>query len=172
MKRAGFLVVVTSLIVGMAFAQTTPLVQLQNWHGTLVDANCAAGAGSSSPASSDSAAAQPSKDQSGTDSTAKEGASANAGQARDQSPGTKGHRSRASAGQTQSCPVTSSTTAFALMLDDGRVMKFDFVGNARAAEELKTKPKWTKEMGEGKPIHAKISGTTAPNDTITVSDIH
>lgn len=84
----------------------------------------------------------------------------------------KGSRSRSKNMQTMSCPVTSSTTAFALMLDDGRSLKFDAVGNNRAAEELKNKQKWTKDMNEGKPIHARVSGTMSPDGKVTVTDIH
>ena len=70
----------------------------------------------------------------------------------------RGSRSRSKNTQTMSCPVTSSTTAFALMLEDGRSLKFDSVGNSRAADELKNKQKWTKDMNEGKPIHALLGG--------------
>ncbi len=70
-----------------------------------------------------------------------------------------------------SCPVSSSTAMFALRLDDGKVLKFDSVGNIRAASELKTRQKWTKDLAENKPVHAKVDGLQN-GDTITVTDIH
>jgi len=60
---------------------------------------------------------------------------------------------------------------FALRLDDGKVLKFDSVGNIRAASELKTRQKWTKDLAENKPVHAKVDGLQN-GDTITVTDIH
>ncbi len=71
----------------------------------------------------------------------------------------------------QTCPVSTNTGTFGLKLDDGTFLKFDPVGNTRAASELNAKQKWTKELGENKPIHAKVNGI--PNgDTIIVTDIH
>ena len=78
----------------------------------------------------------------------------------------KGHKNRAA----ESCPVASSTSTFALRTDSGQVMKFDAIGNARAAETLKTKPGWTKDLSGGKPIRAKVSGMLN-GDTITVTSI-
>lgn len=69
-----------------------------------------------------------------------------------------------------SCPVTNSTTAVAL-LSGGQVLKFDAVGNLRATEELKNNKKWSREVSEGKPIHASIGGNLA-GDTVTVTSIH
>jgi len=71
----------------------------------------------------------------------------------------------------QSCPVSANTTTFGLKLDDGTLLKFDSVGNTRAASELKTKQKWTKDLAENKPVHAKVNGLQN-GDTITVTDIH
>jgi hypothetical protein len=82
----------------------------------------------------------------------------------------KGRRNR-DAAQTQSCPVSSSTTMFALKTQDGQVLRFDAVGNARAAAELKNKPKWSKDLAEGKPIRATVDGMMS-GDTVTVTDVH
>jgi len=70
-----------------------------------------------------------------------------------------------------SCTVSSSTTMFALQTGAGQVLKFDAVGNMRVAEELKNKKKWSKDMSDGKPIHAGVSGNLT-GDTITVTSIH
>ena len=82
----------------------------------------------------------------------------------------KGRRNRG-ASEIQSCPVSSSTTMFALKTQDGQVLRFDSVGNTRAAAELKNKPKWTKDLAEGKPIHATVDGMLS-GDTVTVTDVH
>jgi hypothetical protein len=158
MKRAVLGLTVIAFVSGLVSAQTGQ-VAIQTLKGTLADANCA---GSGSTAASTQATEQ---DQKAPDQTANAAQSA----ARDQ-PAKKGHRDR-SAGQTQSCPVTSSTAAFALMTADGRTLKFDSVGNMRVAEELKTKQKWVKDMNEGKPVRATISGTMN-GDMITVTSVH
>jgi hypothetical protein len=137
------------LACGVVAAQTstpkpssTAPVAIQHWSGTLMDANCAGG------------------EQSTSESGAKtESAGVDKGRPE------KGHKKNPEA---QSCTVSSSTTAFALKAKSGQVIKFDVVGNARAAEDLKSK--WTKELSAGKPIHAKVSGTLN-GDTVTVTAI-
>jgi endonuclease YncB( thermonuclease family) len=68
------------------------------------------------------------------------------------------------------CPVSANTNAFALKMKDGRVLKFDDVGNSRASEALKTKTKWTTAASNNKPVKAKVSGMVT-GDTITVMSI-
>ena len=130
-------------------------VAVQSWHGVLVDGNCTGGSGTS--ASSTGSADSQSKE-----STADQKTSVDTGRPH------RGHKNRSA--ETQSCPVSSSTGVFALKTDSGQVMKFDMVGNSRAAEILKTKPAWTKHLSENKPIKAKVSGILN-GDTITVTDI-
>ena len=120
---------------------------IQSWRGTLVDANCADSAGGSQ-------ASNPSN-------TGNNGAV-------DSGRPEKGHKK--SHAETQSCPVSSSTTAFALKTKEGQVMKFDAVGNARAAEELKTKGSWSKDVAAGKPIHTTVSGILK-GDSVVVTSI-
>jgi len=122
---------------------------VQSWTGVLVDANCAVGGGANSQATT------------GSDAQ-------NKNEAVDSGRPEKGHKKKH--GEMQSCPVSSSTSAFALKTKDGQVMKFDAVGNARAAEELKTKGSWSKDIAGGKPIHAKVSGTLN-GDSIIVTSI-
>jgi hypothetical protein len=124
-------------------------VAIQDWHGTLVDASCASGLSSSAPAANES-------------STKSGSASVDSGRPE------KGHKKNKE--QAQSCPVSTSTSAFALKTAEGQVMKFDAVGSSRAAEELKTKSGWSKDLSAGKPIRAKVSGTLN-GDTITVTSI-
>jgi hypothetical protein len=132
-----------------ASSPRSPLVMavaVQSWHGVLVDGNCTGGAGASQ----------------GNESTADQKPSVDTGRPH------RGHKNRSA--ETQSCPVSSSTGVFALKTDSGQLMKFDMVGNTRTAETLKTKPAWTKNLSENKPIKAKVSGILN-GDTITVTDI-
>jgi hypothetical protein len=165
-KFAGLFAGLT-LACGLAFAQTdspsagatspattspattspgTTMVTIQQWRGTLVDASCA---GSSNTKTADQAS-QP----------------AEQGQAVDTGRPHKAHAK--SETPAAGCTVSSSTTAFALQTNDGHVMPFDSVGNIRAAETLKSKANWTKDISAGKPIHAKVSGTLT-GETITVA---
>ena len=173
---------------------THNLPAISQWKGTLVDASCAAGAKSttSSTASSTDQAGSANRssvtNQSGT--TPDQGGITTGTQnppatttSSDQNPSdqnttvdtgrhNKGHRNRKKdASQTQSCPVSSSTSMFALKTQDGQVLRFDAVGNARAAAELKNKPKWTKDLADGKPIKATVDGMMS-GDTVTVTDVH
>ena len=163
MRRAVLGLALIALVSGLVYAQTGQ-VAIQTWKGTLVDANCAAGSGSTGASASTASASASTQATEQNEKTNAEQTNAS------DRPSKKGHRDR-SASQTQSCSVTSSATAFALMTADGRTLKFDSVGNMRVAEELKTKQKWVKEMNEGKPVHASISGTM-DGDVITVTSIH
>ena len=147
-KFAGLLAGLT-LTCGMVFAQA---VTIQQWHGTLVDAGCA---GPSTAKTADAASAP-----------AEEGQAA--GQAVDSGRPQKGH-AKAEA-PASGCTLSSSTSAFALQAASGQVFKFDSVGNIRAAEMLKSKASWTKDLSAGKPIHAKVSGTLS-GETITVASL-
>lgn len=145
MVRIAGSIAVLLLACGAAVAQTnapksssTAQAAIQQWSGTLMDANCAGG----SQATSESESA-------GVDKGRPE----------------KGHKKNQ---EVQSCPVSSSTTAFALKTKSGQVMKFDGIGNARAAEDLKNK--WAKELSAGKPIHTKVSGTLS-GDTVIVTSL-
>lgn len=147
-KFAGLFTGLT-LACGLAFAQGgTSAVAIQQWHGTLVDASCA-GSSNAKPADAASAPAEQTQ------------------------PVDKGRPQKAHAkaeSPAAGCAVTSSTSAFALQAVGGQVMKFDSVGNIRAAGMLKSKANWTKDLSAGKPIHAKVSGTLS-GETVTVASL-
>ena len=145
-KFAGLLSIV-ALASATAFAQTTN-VNIQQWHGTLVDASCAG------------SAATKTADQ--TSAPAEQGAAVDSGRPH------KGHAKSEST--APGCAVSNSTSSFALQADGGQVLKFDSVGNIRAAEMLKSKANWTKDLSDGKPIRTKVSGTLA-GEIITVTSI-
>jgi len=67
----------------------------------------------------------------------------------------------------QSCPVTTSTTEFGLVTSAGRMLRFDAVGNTRAAEAVKSHTKWTTS---GKAPKVKVYGVMM-GDTLQVQEI-
>jgi hypothetical protein len=68
------------------------------------------------------------------------------------------------------CAVTSSTTQFALRMQDGRVVAFDQVGNMRTQEALKNKKNWSSAMQSGKDIKVTANGVLS-GDKLTVMSI-
>lgn len=130
---------------------TVTLANVSSWRGTLIDAGCAGGTAASSPAAE--AKSADSESASGQDTKAVKPH--------------KNHRNRMDP-QAQACPASNATTAFALKTKEGQILKFDAVGNTRAAEELKTK--WGQNLSAGKPIHAKVSGSIN-GDTVTVTSV-
>jgi len=147
MEKFTGLVTALALACAPVFAQTAPgAVNIQNWQGMLVDAACAA--------SQNTKADQAKSDQGTTvDSGRPEKAHSKAGS------------------ESTECAVSNSTSAFALKTTSGQVLQFDSVGNMRAAEALKNKANWTKDLSAGKPVHAKVSGTLS-GETITVASLH
>ena len=179
-----------------ATTTSTTLPAITHWKGTLVDASCAGGTRSTASTTTTTTSTT---DQSG--SANRTSVTNQSGTTPDQSgittgtqnpPATttssdqtassqttttsvdtgrhhRGHRNRDAS--TQNCPVSSSTTMFALKTQDGQLLRFDSVGNARAAAELKNKQKWTKDLADGKPIRATVDGMMS-GDTVTVTDVH
>lgn len=78
-------------------------------------------------------------------------------------------KSKEKAAGGPACAPSASTSQFGLKLNDGRVLKFDSVGNARAQEELKAKKKWTDASTAGKAIHAKAGGVLSGDNLTVVS---
>jgi len=58
-----------------------------------------------------------------------------------------------------------------MKLEDGRVVRFDLVGNQRAQDALKNDKHWSKDVAANKEIHAKVSGVLN-GDKLIVSSIH
>jgi len=120
-------------------------MKTQTYSGTLMDASCAGSGSASSTASSTATAA----------------ASASSASADRSAP----------AGGDASCPVSASTTQFALKLKDGQAVKFDDVGNMRAQEAFKTRKKWSDSATASKPLHVKASGVLN-GDRLTVLSVN
>jgi hypothetical protein len=56
------------------------------------------------------------------------------------------------------CPVTANSTQLGLKMEDGKVVKFDLVGNQRAQDGLKAKKGWMKNIEANKPLKVKVRG--------------
>ena len=69
------------------------------------------------------------------------------------------------------CAVSSNSSELGMKLDDGKTVSFDLVGNQRAQDALKNDKRWTKSLGENKPIRATVSGVMS-GDKLIVSSIH
>ena len=76
-----------------------------------------------------------------------------------------------SAADTSNCPVKADSSQLGIKLDDGRVMKFDMVGNQRAQDELKNNKRWSKDLSANKPIRVTVSGVVS-GEKLVVSSIH
>ena len=117
-----------------------PSAPTQSYKGTLVDASCAGSVTQQAPAAK-------------ADSTAAD---------RDDAS-----KSGKSAGE-QSCAVSANTKEFALRTKDGRVLRFDSVGNDRAADAIKNQKKWSAAVSAGKAITVKVGGASLDGDNLTV----
>jgi hypothetical protein len=82
-------------------------------------------------------------------------------------PATSANRSSGDSGSN--CPVSASSSRLGMKLDDGRTVRFDLVGNQRAAEALKNDKRWSKDLTEGKPIHTKVIGALDGDKLIVAS---
>ena len=67
------------------------------------------------------------------------------------------------------CKVTPQSTQLGLRLEDGHTVRFDMVGAERARQELQTNKRWSKDLAEGKPIHATVAGAMSGNKLIVSS---
>jgi hypothetical protein len=58
-----------------------------------------------------------------------------------------------------------------MKLDDGRMVRFDLVGNQRAQDELKANRRWRRAGAAGRPIRATVVGVL-DGDRLIVTLIH
>jgi len=66
------------------------------------------------------------------------------------------------------CPVTTTTTTFALQTPEGKYVRFDDPSNSRIVEVVKGNKVWTKSIDEHKPFKVRVIGT--PNGDVVVVD--
>ena len=70
--------------------------------------------------------------------------------------------------ESTDCPVTTSTTSFGLMTDDGKFVRFDQPSNTKIIEVVKSNNDWSRDMGDRKPIHVRVIGT--PHGDVVVME--
>lgn len=78
---------------------------------------------------------------------------------------------RSASDSGSSCAVTANSTELGIKTDDGKILRFDLVGNQRAQEALKNNKHWSKDLSAGKPIHAKVYGVMS-GEKLIVSSIN
>lgn len=155
-------------------------MKTKTFKGTLVDASCAgvrgAASATTSPASDAGSAAAPGTPSNpATPSTpgseTKSAANRQSTAAAANATASEGSANRAADSAAGSCSVSSSTSQFAMKLDDGRTLALDMVGNDRAKEQIQKNKKWTEAASSGKPIKAKVSGVES-GEKLVVSSIN
>lgn len=94
-----------------------------------------------------------------------------AGNVTQKAPAASAESNAADRAASDSCAVTPTTKEFAMRTKEGRILRFDAVGNERTAEALKNKKDWSAAMAAGKPITAKVGGSSLDGDNVTVITI-
>ena len=64
------------------------------------------------------------------------------------------------------CPVTTTTTTFALQTPEGQYVRFDEPSNTRIVEVVKSKKEWNDLINDRKPLTVRIVG--APSGDLVV----
>jgi len=68
------------------------------------------------------------------------------------------------------CPVTTSTTKFGLMTENGQFVSFDQPSNTRVIEVMKKNKNWSEDMSSHKPVKVTVVGNRR-GDTVVVESI-
>jgi hypothetical protein len=68
------------------------------------------------------------------------------------------------------CPVTTTTSTFAMVTPEGRVVRFDEPGNTQVVEMVKTNKEWGTFISEHKPIKVRVVGTS-DGDVVVIKEI-
>ena len=127
-----------------------PTAKAKTWKGTLVDASCA---------------------QAKTGMTGQAQSAERAATEAESHAGAAGAATHVDAKAiSQSCPITSTTKDFALVMSDGRLMQLNDEGDAKVASELKTNDKWNKAINSNKRITASVKGVLQ-GDTLQVESV-
>jgi hypothetical protein len=135
----------------MTSTQQTPPAEMKTmtYKGVLVDLACGSATASAAPATTTPAARTPATTP-GTPATTP-GTPAT-------TPGTPASGASSADRASGDCAVTANSTQLGLKMDDGKVVKFDLVGNQRAQDGLKTNKGWMKNIAANKPVKVKVSG--------------
>jgi hypothetical protein len=65
--------------------------------------------------------------------------------------------------------VSANSSEMGLKMDDGKVVRFDLVGNQRAQDAMKNDKRWSKELGANKPLKVKVNGVMNGDKLIVTS---
>src|SRR4051812_30038593 len=71
---------------------------------------------------------------------------------------------------TTECPITTSTTNFGLMTENGQYVSFDQPSNTRVIEVMKKNKDWSRNMSSHKPVRVTVVGNRR-GDTVVVESI-
>lgn len=162
----------------------------KTYRGTLVDATCAQNMAQGETMSGRTSSAERStsaESSTSTEGSTSESTGAESRQSREQQGHEQQSQSSAERSHTgmhgesgmarvdakavsQSCPVSSSSTTFALVTNDGRMYRFSDEGDAKVASELKTNSKWSKAVNDNKKISAQVRGSLE-GDTLQIESI-
>jgi len=66
------------------------------------------------------------------------------------------------------CPVTTTTTTFALQTPGGQYVRFDDPSNTKIVEVVKSNKTWTRSVSDRKPLKVRVVGT--PNGDVVVME--
>ena len=72
--------------------------------------------------------------------------------------------------QMTECPVTTTTTTFALQTPEGKVVRFDEPSNTKIVEVVKSKKDWNDLINDRKPLKVRIVGTPS-GDVVVMESI-
>jgi hypothetical protein len=68
--------------------------------------------------------------------------------------------------QVTDCPVTTTTSSFALQTPEGQYVRFDEPSNTKIVEVVKSNKDWNGFINERKPLKVSVVGT--PNGNVVV----
>jgi hypothetical protein len=71
---------------------------------------------------------------------------------------------------TTECPITTSTSSFGLMTENGQYVSFDQPSNTRVIEVMKKNKDWSRNMSSHKPVKVTVVGNRR-GDTVVVESI-
>jgi hypothetical protein len=123
--------------------KTTTTTSTNTWNGTLIDAACQT-----------------------THSEHKESSSSSA----NREEGTTTTRTESSHSEVTECPVTTTTTSFALMTADGKLVRFDQPSNTKIVEVVKSNKEWNKNISEHHPLKVTVVGQPS-GDVVVLREI-
>ena len=173
--KARLSVLTFSIALGVALAQTTPPAQEGTTPQTKEKQDMKAGAPGEAKTASNEMKTTTYKgvliDMSCGSASAATSTPAASGETKATASDQANSANRSAGDSGASCPVTASSSQLGMKLDDGKVVRFDLVGNQRAQDEVKNNKRWSKDLSDNKPVHAKVSGVL-DGDKLIVSSIH